>query len=79
MTPTARHAVKITGGRDVAFRGDCNHLIVLKVVSPHEAEIIYDGLGAPAMLLAGKQGSNGQRRVSISRLRKLAQQNGGTQ
>jgi hypothetical protein len=70
--------VKITAGSVVAFRHDCNHLIALKVVSPHEAEIIYDGPGAPAMLLAGKQGSNGQRRVSISRLRELAQQQKGS-
>ena len=64
--------IKITAGKAVAFRGDCNHLIVLKIISPEEAEIIYDGLGAPALLLAGKQESNGQRRVSISKFRKLA-------
>jgi len=69
--------VKITAGNEVAFRGDCNHLIVLKVVSSQEAEIIYDGLGAPAMLMAGKMGTNGQRRVAISRLRKLAKESAG--
>lgn len=64
--------VKITAGDSVAFRGDCNHLIVLRVESPEAAELIYDGLGAPALKLAGKVGSNGQRRLAISKLRKLA-------
>ncbi len=68
--------IKITAKDSVAFRGDCNHLIVFKVLNGQEAELIYDGLGAPVMLLAGKMGTNGQRRVAISRLRKLAQQNG---
>lgn len=35
--------VKITAGNAVSFRGACNHLIALKIISPHEAEIIYDG------------------------------------
>jgi hypothetical protein len=64
--------VKITAGNSVAFRGDCNHLIVLRVVSPEAAELVYDGLGAPAPRLAGKAGSNGQRRLAISKLRQLA-------
>jgi hypothetical protein len=64
--------VKITAGNSVAFRGDCNHLIVLRVVSPEAAELVYDGPGAPALRLAGKPGSNGQRRLAISKLRQLA-------
>src|SRR5438094_7240644 len=35
--------IKITAGNMVAFRGDCNHLIVLRIISPQEAEIVYDG------------------------------------
>ncbi|WFU77405.1 hypothetical protein QA645_22895 [Bradyrhizobium sp. CIAT3101] len=64
--------IKITAGRSVAFRGDCNHLIVLQIVSPHEAEIIYDGPGAPVLAIAGKIASNGQRRASISRIKAQA-------
>ncbi|WP_441267699.1 DUF6998 domain-containing protein [Bradyrhizobium sp. 215_C5_N1_1] len=64
--------IKITAGNSVAFRGDCNHLIVLKLVSPEEAEIVYDDLGASALKLAGKIRSNGQRRLAISKLRQLA-------
>jgi uncharacterized protein DUF6998 len=67
--------IKITARNSVAFRGDCNHLIVFKVLNHEEAELIYDGLGEPAMIHAGKQGSNGQRRIALSRLRSLAEQN----
>ena len=38
--------VKITAGNAVSFRGACNHLIALKIISPDEAEIIFDGPAA---------------------------------
>ena len=66
--------IKITAGSSVAFRGDCNHLIVLQIVSPHQAEIIYDGPGAPVLAIAGKQASNGQRRAAISKIRALVRE-----
>jgi hypothetical protein len=68
--------IKITAGSSVAFRGDCNHLIVFKMLNHDEAELIYDSLGAPAMLLAGKLQKNGQRQIAISRLRALAETQG---
>lgn len=68
--------VKITAGSSVSMRSTCDHLIVLRIVSPQEAEIVYDGKGDPIWQIAGKMQSNGQRRVSIS---KMFQQNGGTQ
>jgi hypothetical protein len=64
--------VKITAGDSVAFRRACNHLIVLKIVSPHEAEVVYDGLAAGIWEGAGKTASNGQRRVSLAKLKRLA-------
>jgi hypothetical protein len=67
--------IKMTGGNSVAMYAECIRLVVLKVVSPEEAEIIYDGPGAPAWSAAGKIGKNGQRVVSLSRLRVLAKQN----
>jgi hypothetical protein len=36
------------GGKFIAFRRDCNHLLVLQVSNPEEAAIVYDGPGAPA-------------------------------
>lgn len=64
--------VKITAGKTISMRGPCNHLIVLKVVSPAEAEIIFDGPGAGIFEDAGKTASNGQRRVSLVKLARIA-------
>ncbi len=64
--------VKITAGKEISMRGPCNHLIVLKVISPHEAEIIFDGSGKGIFEEAGKTASNGQRRVSLAKLARIA-------
>jgi hypothetical protein len=63
--------IKITGGRSIAMRQNCNHLLVFKILSPDEAEIIYDGPGDPVWKAAGKMQSNGQRTVSLSKLQGL--------
>lgn len=60
-----------TGGRFVAFRRDCNHLLVLQVLNPQEAAIVYDGPAAPAWEAAGMHKSNGQQTISLSKLREL--------
>jgi len=64
--------IKMTGGKSVAMYAECVRLVVLRVVSPEEAEIVYDGPGAPAWACAGKPGKNGQRVVSLTKLRALA-------
>jgi hypothetical protein len=64
--------IKMTGGTSVAMYANCDRLVVLRVVSPEEAEIVYDGPGRPAWKKAGKMGKNGQRVVSLSRLRATA-------
>lgn len=66
--------IKMTGrtGKSIALYATCVRLVVLKVVSPHEAEIVYDGPGISAWASAGAMGKNGQRIVSLNRLRKLA-------
>ena len=66
--------IKMTGrtGKSVALYATCNRLVVLKVVSPQEAEIVYDGPGEPAWASAGAMGKNGQRVVSLKRLRRIA-------
>jgi hypothetical protein len=63
--------IKMTAGRSVSMYADCSRLVVLRVVSPEEAEIVYDGPGAPAWALASKVRKNGQRTVSLNRLRAL--------
>lgn len=65
--------IKMTAGKVVAMRAECVRLVVLRVVSSEEPEIVYDGPGAPAWACAGKE-RNGQRVVSIAKLRSLADQ-----
>ncbi len=65
--------IKMTAGKSVAMYTECTRLVVLRVVSPEEAEIIYDGPGAPAWASAGKVAKNGQRVVSLVKLRALAE------
>lgn len=64
--------IKMTARKSVAMYADCKRLVVLRVVSPEEAEIVYDGAGGPAWACAGKTGKNGQRVVSLTKLRAIA-------
>jgi hypothetical protein len=64
--------IKMTAGSSVSLYADCERLVVLKVISPEEAELVYDGPGAPVWAIAGKMGKNGQRVVSLAKLRAAA-------
>ena len=64
--------IKMTGGESVSLYATCDRLVVLRIVSPEEAEIVYDGDGKPTWDEAGPMGTNGQRRVSIKRLAAIA-------
>ncbi|MCZ8546310.1 hypothetical protein OOJ09_19145 [Mesorhizobium qingshengii] len=68
-----------TAAKRVSLYASCDRLVVLKVVSPEEVEIVYDGLGEPAWARAGKMAKNGQRSISLGALRSLAmpRQSGG--
>jgi hypothetical protein len=60
--------IKMTAGRSIAMYADCDRLVVLRVVSPQEAEIVYDGAGSLAWNAAGAMGKNGQRTIRLSTL-----------
>jgi hypothetical protein len=64
--------IKMTAGESVAMYATCDRLVVLKIVSPEEAEIVYDGPGQPVWDKAGKIQKNNQRSVRLSRLRAMA-------
>lgn len=49
----------------------CDRLAVLRIVSPAEAEIVYDGPGMLAWENASKMAKNGQRRISLARLKSI--------
>ena len=40
--------IKMTAGNEIAMYATCERLVVLRVVSPEEAEIVYDGSGEAA-------------------------------
>lgn len=63
--------IKMTAGKSIAMYDCCDRLVVLKVISPEEAEIVYDGPGEPAWDNAGKRQKNGQRAISLSKLQRL--------
>ncbi len=64
--------IKMTAGKRITMADRCIRLVVLRVVSPEEAEIVYDGPGGPAWEAAGKPNKNG-RGISIAQLRLLAE------
>lgn len=66
--------IKMTAGKSIAMYACCVRLVVLRVVSPEEAEIVYDGPGEPVWEQASKIGKNGQRVVRLSRLLALSGQ-----
>ena len=65
--------IKTTAGRKVALYATCDRLVVLQIVSLEEAEIVYDGPGAPVWEQAGKAGKNAQRVISLHRLRRITE------
>jgi len=52
----------------------CDRLLVLRIVNPETAEVVYDGPGEPAWRNAGAVQKNGQRKISLTRLRAIAAQ-----
>ena len=64
--------IKITGGKHVSMYACCDRLLVLRIVNPQEAEVVYDGCGGPAWEHAGAMQKNGQRRISLTKLRAIA-------
>lgn len=64
--------IKMTGGASVAMYAASDRLVVLRVVSPVEAEVVYDGPGQPAWDQARRMGKNGQRVITLTRLRRIA-------
>jgi hypothetical protein len=70
--------IKLTAGTKVSLYASCVRLIVLRVVSASEAEVVYDGPGETAWAVAGKRQKNGQRTISLYRLRKIGAHQGAT-
>jgi hypothetical protein len=60
--------IKMTAGKRIALSGECQRLVVLRIIDPEHAEIIYNDSGALAWKLAGNKQKNGQRPLSLNKL-----------
>ena len=64
--------IKLTQGRGVAIRHEPDHLIVLHRPMGGPIRVVFNGPGAIPWAASGKMQKNGQRPISLSRLRLLA-------
>jgi hypothetical protein len=69
----AQVEVKATQGKSVALRSQPRHLIVLSLGPDGDASEVYDGPGDRPWPHAGKMQRNGQRPISLAKLRELMQ------
>ena len=63
--------IKATQGRGIAIRSEPQHLLVLKICRDGSVEEAYNGPGNLPWEHAGKMQKNGQRPISLSRLKRL--------
>ena len=67
-----RVQIKFTQGtRGVALRAEPEHLLVLRLAPDRSLEVVYNGKGGSPWSRSGKMQSNGQRPISLSRLRAI--------
>lgn len=66
--------IKATQGNTVALRAEPQHLIVLHLNKEGHATEVFNGPGALVWANCGSMQKNGQRPVSLSKLRKLMEQ-----
>ena len=74
-SPTGvRVEIKATQGTSVALREEPQHLVVLHLTRSGVASEVYNGPGATVWQASGAMQRNGQRAISLSRLRSLMTQ-----
>ena len=62
--------IKLTQGkRGIALRAEPQHLLVLRLAPDLSVEVVYNGCGHAPWDAAGKMQKNGQRTISLSKLR----------
>ncbi len=66
--------IKFTqGNRSIALSSEPDHLLALRLTPERQIEVVYNGAGARPWEKAGRMQKNGQRPISLSRLRELNQ------
>lgn len=63
--------IKATQGDSVGLRSQPEHLLVIKILKDGSIDEIYNGPGSGAWNACGTMQSNGQRSISLNKLRKL--------
>jgi hypothetical protein len=63
--------IKLTGGNQIGIREEPDYLVVMRIVDPTHAEVIYNGPGRDPWNTAGKMQRNGQRTIRLNKLRQL--------
>lgn len=72
-SPDGRNVeIKMTQGTRVAIRHEPDHLLVLHRPRGGPVKIVFNGPGHAAWAAAGRMQTNGQRPISLARLRQLA-------
>lgn len=69
--------IKLTARNSISMYANCDRLIVMKIVTPQYAELIYDGDGAQIWAKAGKPQKNGQRKIGLAAIRHIGKLPGG--
>jgi len=62
--------IKATQGNSIALRSEPDRLIIIKILKDGSFEKIYDGDGKIVWESAGLMQSNGQRRISLSKIKR---------
>jgi hypothetical protein len=71
-TPAGKEVqIKLTGGKQIALREEPDYLLVMCIVEPTHAEVVYNGPGREPWKISGKMQKNGQRSLSLSKLKML--------
>jgi hypothetical protein len=63
--------IKATQGKSIGLRSEPDYLIVIKILPNGQYEEVYNGQGKVAWDSSGSMQKNGQRSISVTRLRKL--------
>ena len=63
--------IKLTGGERVALREEPDYLLVMQMIDHTHAEVVYNGPGHEPWEASGKMQKNGQRPLSVSKLKQL--------
>jgi hypothetical protein len=66
-----RLQIKTTGGKMLAPRAGCDHLLVLQLWRQSMADVTSAGSGAPVWATSGPLGTNGQRSIRLAKVRML--------